>query len=343
MVRTRVVLSVVVLAGGAILVGALLFGQKPVELHGVGASFPAPLYQKWLEDYCKAHRRTRITYDSAGSGAGKKAILAGTADFGASDAAMTEEEMGQVKQGVLLLPMTSGSVVLAYNLHGAPALKLSREAYSGIFLGQVVRWNDPLIARNNPGVVLPNRPIQVVVRGDSSGTTFAFTTHLSAISKEFATRPGVSLKPAWAVGSPQDGTKGVIAHIQRTPGALGYVEHGQAEAAHLSIADLENRHGRFIRPSIASAQSALSSVELFEDLIGWIPDPTPADAYPIVTFTWIICYKEYADGKKAEALKMFLQECLGPGQEQGEPLGFVPLPEKVRRRAKTVVRQIHGR
>jgi phosphate transport system substrate-binding protein len=343
MARNWTVLSVLVLAVGVGLVVVLLRGKEPVELHGVGASFPAPLYQKWLEDYCKAHPWMKITYDPAGSGAGKKAVLDGTADFAASDAAMTEEEMGQVKQGVVLLPMTSGSIVLAYHLDGVSSLRLSREAYTAIFLGKVVRWNDPLIAGANPGVRLPDQPIQVVVRGDSSGTTFAFTTHLSAISKEFAATPGISLKPAWKVGSPQQGTGGVIDHISKTPGAIGYVEHGQAVAAQLAIAELENRQGRFIRPTIVSAQLALSSVELFEDLIGWIPDPAPADAYPIVTFTWIICYKRYDDGKKAEALKQFFRDCLGPGQQQAESLGFVPLPEKVLRRAKTEVEQIHGR
>ncbi len=316
--------------------------KEAVHLRGAGASFPAALYGRWFEQFSSTSPHVQIAYEAKGSGAGKQAILDESVDFGASDAAMTEEEMAQVKRGVLLLPMTAGSVVLAYHLDGVAELRLSRAAYTGIFLGEVTRWNHPLLARCNPGVALPDQPIHLMVRGDSSGTSFAFTTHLSAISKEFAKRVGTSTRPNWPAGTACQGSESVTARIQATPGAIGYLEQGQAQDGKLRSATLENRSGKYVQPTTAAAQSALASIDLFEDLIGWIPDPTPTDAYPIVTFTWLICYKKYGERGKAEALKDLLSYSLATGQEQAALLGYVPLPDKVLRRVKALVKQIHS-
>jgi phosphate transport system substrate-binding protein len=318
-------------------------GRGRVELRGAGASFPAALYKRWFDDYTAAHPQVRIAYEATGSGAGVKAVLAGAVDFGASDAAMTEEEMAKVKHGVLLLPMTAGNVVLAYNLPGVKTLRLSRAAYVGIFRGTVTRWDDPLIRAANPDLSLPDRPVRVVVRGDNSGTTFAFTTHLAAVSKEFAAGPGVGARVKWPTGTASDGSAGLIHQVHETEGAIGYAEQGLAEHAGLPAAVLENRAGRYIAPTPAAAQEALASLDLFEDLIGWIPDPAPAAAYPIVTFTWLICYKVYDDPGKAHALRDLLGYCLDEGQDRAAPLGYVPLPRKVVRRVRTLVKQIHGR
>jgi phosphate transport system substrate-binding protein len=173
-----------------------------VRLMGAGASFPAPLYNKWFKDYHALHQNVQVDYQSVGSGSGIKNFINKTVDFGASDAAMTPEEIAKVDVGAQLLPMTAGSIVLSYNLKGVPELKLSREAYAGIFLGKVKRWNDPLIAKANPGVKLPDSPIHVVVRADGSGTSFVFTKHLSAISPEWAQNPGFGTMPNWPVGTP---------------------------------------------------------------------------------------------------------------------------------------------
>ncbi|MGA2066048.1 MAG: phosphate ABC transporter substrate-binding protein PstS [Thermoguttaceae bacterium] len=297
-----------------------------VRLQGAGASFPAPLYNKWFKSYHDAHSNVEIDYQSVGSGAGVKAVQDKTVDFGASDAAMTAEEMAKVEAGVQLLPMTAGSIVLAYNLEGVDDLKLPRETYVGMFLGKVSKWNDPSIVAANPAAKLPDSNINVVVRADSSGTSFVFTKHLSAISEEFAKSPGTNKMPNWPVGTKSKGNEGVSAAINTTPGAIGYMEYGYAKGTKLKMATLQNKAGKYVEPTIASGQAALASVKMPDDLVVWVSDPKGEDAYPIVTYTWIMTYKKYADPKKAAALRDVLAYCLTDGQKQSELLGYIPLP-----------------
>ena len=202
--------------------------------------------------------------------------------------------------------MTAGCIVLTYNLKGVTDLKLSRQAYAGIFLGKVKKWNDPLIAKANPGVSLPDQPINVVVRADGSGTTFVFTKHLSAISPEFAKDPGVNTLPNWPVGTRSKGNEGVTASVMTTPGAIGYIEYGYAKSQNLPMAILENKSGNFVAPNTASAQAALATAQFPDNLIAWVPDPEDKDAYPIATYTWIICYKQYQDKGKFQLLQDLL-------------------------------------
>lgn len=300
-----------------------------VKLTGAGASFPAPLYSKWFKDYNAAHPDVQVDYQSVGSGSGIKNFINKTVDFGASDAAMTKEEMAQVAAGAQCLPMTAGAIVLSYNVPGITELKLSREAYSGIFLGKVTKWNDPLIVKDNQGAKLPDTPINVVVRADASGTSFVFSKHLSAINEEFAKSVGFNTMPNWAVGTRSKGNEGVTASLKTTPGSIGYVEFGYAVGQHMPMAVLENKAGKFVAASTASSQAALAAVELPEDLIAWLPDPAGADSYPIVTFTWMLCYKHYDDPAKLQALKGVIQYGLTEGQKKSEQLGYVPLPAPV--------------
>jgi len=316
-------------------------GQGFVKLQGAGASFPAPLYGKWFRDYSDAHDNVQVDYQSVGSGSGIKAVINGTVDFGASDAAMKPDEIAQVPNGVVLLPMTAGSIVLAYNLEGIADLKLTREAYVGIFLGKITKWNDPLIHAANPDAALPDQPINVVVRADSSGTTYVFTKHLSAISEEFAASPGTNKMPDWPVGVASKGNEGVTGSIVSTPGSIGYIEYGYAKSqSKLAMASLENKSGSFVAPTIASAQSALASAEMPDDLILWISDPEGADNYPIVTYTWLLCYKAYEDPNKAQALKEIITYCLDAGQAESEGLGYIPLPANVIEKVKAAAENI---
>jgi phosphate transport system substrate-binding protein len=303
--------------------------ETSVKLQGAGASFPAPLYLKWFKTYNGAHSNIQVDYQSVGSGAGVKSFMDRTVDFAASDAAMKPDDMAKVQGGVLLLPMTAGAIVLAYNLPDVPNLRLSREAYTGIFLGKVKTWHDPLIAKSNPGVKLPDQPVNVVVRADSSGTTFVFTKHLAAVSADFSNSVGVNNMPNWPVGTKSKGNEGVTASLLTTPGSIGYVEYGYAHSQNLHVATLENKSGNFVTATTDSAKAALSSAQLPSDLIVWVPDPDAKDAYPIVTYTWMILFKKYDNADKLNALKALVTYGLTDGQKESEALGYVPLPDNV--------------
>jgi phosphate transport system substrate-binding protein len=300
-----------------------------ITLQGTGATFPAPLYQRWFREYNQLHPNVQINYQALGSGAGIKQFQQGLVNFGASDAAMTDEEMAAVKQGVVLLPMTAGSIVLAYNLPDVTSLKLSRDAYTGIFLGKITQWNDPVIAKANPGVKLPDSKITVVSRSDGSGTTFVFTSHLGAISPAWKSGPGAGTTVNFPVGVAGKGNPGVTALIRQTPGAIGYVEFGYAKQTRMPMVELENKSGNFVTADLKTERAALASVELPANLRAWIADPTAADAYPIVTYTWLLCYKKYDDPKIAQTLKEVIHYGLTDGQKFSIDLGYIPLPPNV--------------
>ena len=302
-----------------------------VTLQGSGATFPAPLYQRWFAEYSKAHPEVQVNYQPIGSGAGIKQFTDGLTNFGASDAAMTDEQIAAVKEGVILLPMTAGSVVLTYNVPGAPAeVKLSREAYVGIFLGRITNWNDAAIAKANGDAKLPDQKITVVSRSDGSGTTFVFTTHLSAVSEDWKKGPGAGTSVSWPVGVAGKGNPGVAALIKQTPGAIGYVEYSYAEQTKMPMATLENKAGKYVKGAdIESAAKTLENVQLPENLRAWIPDPAGADAYPIVTYTWLLCRKKYEDPAMAKTLKAIVEYGLTQGQTYSKELGYIPLPKSV--------------
>lgn len=304
---------------------------EAVTLQGSGASFPAPLYSRWFREFSTKNTGTRVNYQATGSGAGIKAFIAGQTDFGASDAAMTDEEIKQAQGNVVLLPMTAGHIVLAYNLEGVKDLKLSREAYAGIFLGDVKKWNDPKIAKSNPGVKLPAQDITPVNRSDGSGTTFVFTQHLSAISDKWKAGPGTGKSVNFPAKNAVGGAKndGVAALIQRTPGAIGYIEYGFAATSNQPTAALENKAGKFVGPELKAAAAALASIEMPNDLRAWAPDPAGDEAYPIVTYTWVLAKKKYDDKAKSVALKSLLKWCLTDGQALSESLHYIALPQAV--------------
>jgi phosphate transport system substrate-binding protein len=304
--------------------------QVAVTLQGAGATFPAPIYQKWFVEYNKAHPEVQINYQPLGSVVGIKQFQQNLVDFGASDAAMTDEEMATVKNGVVLIPMTAGEIVLAYNLPNGPTeLRLSRQAYVGIFLGKITNWNDPVISEANPGANLPDTEITVVTRSDASGTTFAFTSHLSAISDVWKNGPSAGKSVNFPVGEAVRGNLGVSALIRQTPGAIGYVEYGYAVQTQLPMASMENKSGRYVRPEMSTGKAALASVRLPDSLRGWVIDPPGPDSYPIVTYTWLLCYRKYKDPKIATTLKSVIKYGLTRGQSFSADLGYIRLPGDV--------------
>lgn len=311
-----------------------------ITLQGSGASFPAPLYSRWFKDFSDKNAGIRVNYQATGSGAGVKAFTAGQTDFGASDAAMTDAEIKEAKDNVLLFPVTAGAIVLAYNLEGVAELKLSREAYVGIFLGQIKTWNDPKITASNPGIKLPAKNITPVHRSDGSGTTFVFTQHLAAVNEKWKSGPGSGTSVEWPGGVAGKKNDGVTALISQTPGSIGYIEYGFAISSKQRMASLENKAGKFVAPTLASATSALKGVELPADLRAWVTDPAGDDVYPIVTYTWLLTKKKYDDAAKGAAIKQLLKWCLTDGQKLSESLQYVALPDTIAERVNKATDQI---
>jgi phosphate transport system substrate-binding protein len=307
-----------------------------VAITAAGASFPAPLYQRWFQDFNKINPKVQINYQSVGSGAGVEQFTKGTVDFGASDTGMKDDEIAKVPadKGVILLPMTAGSIVIGYNLPElTEPLKLPRDVYTEIFAGKITKWNDPKIAAANPGAKLPDQAITVVQRSDGSGTTAVFTKHLSAISPDWKSTVGDGKTVEWPktgtfVGA--KGNEGVTAQVLQTAGGIGYVEYGYAKNNNLKFASLQNKAGTFVVPSDESASAALATVPLPENLRAFIEDPEGAQSYPIVTYTWMLVPKTVSDPNKAKAIEAMVEYGLNEGQKVSSELGYVPLPQNVK-------------
>lgn len=315
-----------------------------VVLQGAGATFPAPLYKKWIGVFTAQNPDVGVEYKDVGSGEGVQRFLAQTVDFGASDAAMTDEQMARVANGARLVPATAGMVVLAYNLPGVRgALKLSREVYADIFLRKIVKWNDPRIQALNPDLKLPNRSLVIAARQDRSGTTFALANHLNAISPEWQRGPGVGYAIDWSGRAMlARGNEGVAGLVKLSEGALGYMEYGFAERLRLPMAQLQNKAGRYVAPSGGSGQAALASGvrQMPDNLRLYLPDPEGEDSYPIVSLTWLLLYERYPDPQKSAALKRFVTWGLSLGQSYGPELGYIALPADVTSRSRAALERI---
>lgn len=315
-----------------------------VVIRGAGATFPEPLYQRWFEELEKNTPTINWEYQGVGSGAGVKQFIAGEVDFGASDAAMKDSEIAQIDGGTTLLPVTAGMVVLAYNLPDVDeTLRLPRDVYVDIFLGKVYRWDDSRILAANPGVDIPPRLIQVIGRRDSSGTTFAFTNHLGAVSEEWRDGPGVGKLIDWPGGAMVgSGNTGVAQKIKITNNSIGYVEYGFAKRLGLSVATIENKAGQFVAPTADSGQQALGSATDTEttDLRVFVPDPDGESSYPIVTYSWLLLYENYSDLSKRNAIKDALNWSLDEGQDIARELGYIPIPDNMKQLARAAVDEI---
>ena len=312
-----------------------------VLISGAGASFPAPLYQRWFADFNKVNPKARINYQSVGSGAGVQQFINGTVDFGASDVAMSDEELAKAKGGALMLPVTAGGIVLAYNIPGVQTgLKLSRDVYVDILLGNIKTWNDPKIAADNAGVNLPNLPITVVYRADGSGTTGVFTKHLSAVSPTWKSKVGDGKTVSWPTGVGAKGNEGVTAQIAQTQGSIGYIEYGYAKQNNITFAALKNKAGQFVTYNDQTASKALDAVELPENLRAFIADPDGAESYPIVSYSWLLVYPKYQDAAKAKTIEAMVEYALTEGQKIAPDLGYIPLPPKVAYKVANVAQAI---
>lgn len=317
---------------------ALSAVAQVVTLNGAGATFPAPLYERYAREIKKKYPNIQINYQGIGSGGGIRQTIAGTVDFGGTDAAMTDAEMAKVKQGVLLVPTAGGAVAVTYNLPGISNLKLSRKVLPAIFSGQITEWNDPKIAADNPGAKLPDSPIRTVVRADGSGTTFIFVNHLSAVNPYFKGRVGVSTAPKWTTNPIKGkGNPGVAAQVARTKGAIGYVEFAYAKQNKLQTALVQNKKGQFVAPSLAETNKALATVQFPANYRIFVSDPT--DGYPIAGLTWLMVYKKYDSPAKADAVKKMVQWILTDGQKINDDLDYTSIPPSVANRVIQTVNQ----
>lgn len=307
---------------------------QAVTLNGAGATFPEPLYQRYFNEIRKEYPDVQVNYQGIGSGGGIKQLAAGAVDFAGSDTAMTDAEAAKVNGGVLYVPTAGGPVSVVYNLPGVSNLKLSRSVLPAIFSGQITRWNDPKIAANNPGVNLPNRPIRLAVRADSSGTSYILSNHLSAINPYFKGRVGASKTPNWAGGAVKGkGNPGVAQIVKRTPGSIGYVEASFATSSNLQSALLQNKKGAYVAPTLAEANKALNAVDFNPDFrVNFTKLGDPGDGYPITGLTWIMVHKNYQQPGEADAVKKMVQWILTDGQQLNDDLGYTRIPANLANR-----------
>lgn len=309
-----------------------------VSLIGAGATFPYPLYSKWMAEYNKLHPEVRINYQSIGSGGGIRQVIAGTVDFGASDAALTDSERGKAPSPLMHVPTTLGAVVIVYHLPGVDRLRLSGEVLAGIYLGEIRKWSDPRIAADNPGLALPERDIAVVHRSDGSGTTAIFTEYLGEVGSEWRERVGVGKSVRWPVGLGAKGNEGITGQVKTTPGAIGYTELAYARHNQLPMAAIRNRAGEYVEPQLAAVTKAAEGVELSADSTASLVNAGGDGAYPIAAYTYLLVYEEAKEERKGEALAHFLWWAIHDGQKYAADLDYAPLPAKVIQRIETRLR-----
>lgn len=318
-----------------------------IQLQGSGASFPKPIYEKWVSEFGKANPNIRIDYQATGSGAGQKALLTKTADFGASDDPMSDEDLKSAGSEVLHIPTVLGAVVITYNLEGVKEpLKLTGQNISDIYLGNIKKWNDERLKKDNPNVALPDADILPVYRADSSGTSAVFTDFLSKSSPEWKSKVGMNKQPSWitGVGVGAKGNDGVMGQVKQTPNAIGYVELTFAKANSLPTALVKNKAGEFVEASLdsVSAAAAGSVASMPADLRTQITDAEGATSYPIASYTYILVYKEQADAVKGKAIADFLWWAIHDGEKFAKDLHYALLPAEVVKKAEAKINSMTG-
>jgi phosphate transport system substrate-binding protein len=316
---------------------------ETIDIQGAGATFPYPLYSKWVSEYQKIDPRVHINYQSIGSGGGIRQITEKTVQFGASDAPMNAEEL-QKAPGIQHVPTTLGAVVIAYNLPGVSGLTLSSQAVAGIFLGEIKTWNDKRIASENPGAKLPKDAITIAYRSDGSGTTAVFTDYLSKISPAWKDKVGAGKSVKFPVGLGAKGNEGVAGQLKTTPGSIGYVELAYAKQTNITYAALKNRAGKVVEPSLEAIAAAAASVAstMPDDLRVSIVDAPGDAAYPISAFTYILVYQDQGDATKGKALAQFLWWAIHEGQALGPALHYATLPPDVVTKVEAKLRALRN-
>lgn len=318
-------------------------GLAQTKLNGAGATFPYPIYAKWFDEYHNQHKDIEINYQSKGSGAGIKQLTEGTVDFGASDGPMTDDQLKQAedqrKTPIFHIPTVLGAVVPAYNLPDVQSeIKFSGDILAGIYLGKITKWNDPAIAKENPGVKFPDKPIVVIHRAEGSGTTYIFTDYLSKVSPEWQQKVGKGTAVQWPVGLGQQGNEAVANMVRQMDGGLGYVELIYALKNKIAFGPVKNAAGAYVKASLQSTTAAAASMkEMPEDFRVSITNAPGKEAYPIASFTWLLVPAKWTDPTKQKAMVDFLNWMVSTGEGMVTDLNYAPLPKNVAAKVKAKI------
>jgi len=316
------------------LLGAIgLQAADTINLNAAGATFPYPIYSKWFDVYHQQHSNIQINYQSIGSGGGIRQLLAGTVDFGASDAFLSDDQLKDAKFKILHFPTVLGAVVPTYNIPGVSSdLNFTQRALAGIYLGAITKWNDPELTKANPGVKLPGDDIVVVHRSDGSGTSYIWTDFLAKVSPEWKGKVGnAATSVNWPVGIGGKGNEGVSGLVKQTPNSVGYIELIYAVQNNIPYGKVQNAAGKFIKADLSGVTAAAASKakEIPDDFRVSITNAPGATAYPIASFTWLLIPAQIQDGAKRDAIKDFLKWMLNDGQKYNEGLTYAQLPKEV--------------
>jgi phosphate transport system substrate-binding protein len=311
------------------------------KLTGAGATFPYPIYSKWFSEYSAAHPGVEVNYQSIGSGGGIRQVTQGLVDFGASDMPMTDDMLSASKVKLIHLPTVLGAVVPVYNVQGAGQLRFSADVLADIYLGKIANWNDGRIAKDNPGVKLPDEKIIVVHRSDGSGTSFIFTDYLSKVSKDWADGPGKGTSPSWPVGVGGKGNEGVAGLVRQLPGAIGYVELIFAVQNKITFGAIKNAAGNWVVASIEGVTDAAASMKSIPaDFRVSITNAPGANSYPISSFTYLLIPASGANAENRKVLKDMVSWILKSGESEVSALSYAPLPQAIAQKELQIVNNL---
>ena len=318
-------------------------GATAQNHNGAGATFPYPIYSKWFSEYSKLHPEIKINYQSIGSGGGIRQVSEGTVDFGASDGPMTDDQLAAAKVKVMHIPTVLGAVVPVYNIPGASKeLNFSPDVIADIYLGKISKWNDSRIAKDNPGVSLPDKSILPIYRSDGSGTTYIFTDFLSKVSSDWQTKVGKSTSVKWPTGIGQKGNEGVAGMVRQSPYSFGYVELIYAIQNKMEYGSVKNAAGKYIKATTdgVTAAAAAAAKSMPADYRVSITNAAGATSYPISSFTWFLIPTHSADPAKAKVLVDFIGWMLDHGEAEASALAYAPLPKQVQVMVRKSIAQV---
>ncbi len=317
--------------------------EQAISLNGAGATFPYPLYSKWISEYGKLNPNVKINYQSIGSGGGIRQIVASTVDFGATDAPMKDDESKTAPGKIFHIPATIGAVVVAYNVPEVTGtLRLTPDVLVGIYAGKITKWNDAKIKADNADAKLPAKDISVVYRTDGSGTTAVFTGYLSQVSQEWKDKIGAGKSVNWPVGLGAKGNEGVTGQVKTTPYTIGYIERAYASQNKLPMAELKNKAGKFVAPSIEAMSAAAEAVEMPDVLYVSLADAEGDAAYPITGYSYLLVYEDAKDAVKGEALAKYVWWGLHDGQKFAKDLDYAPIPAKVLAKVEARLKELRS-